>query len=216
MPDFPHYAKATAFGSTYVSAGWATHVMIQLSIAQSLIRQCMGQFTTLASFLHIGQNTNGYVSIFYHSNLGGVTPSNHHNWQHASKHRVGGSDALPLASAGGWGLLGSADFIKVNAMAASATRNQRIASKYIGDGNSTQLISIGFQPFYVKIMQSGSIGHVYDQLKGHTKTLRHHYGSTHFYPLSASFIATHANGFDVLASCNTLSVVYYFWASRRD
>jgi len=214
MGDFPDYTKQTAVATTWVSAGWATHHMVQLSLCQQYLKDAIHSFSTLASFLHVGQGGSGLVSIMYHSNLGGVLPSCHHNWHHASTHRVGASDALPLASAGGRGFLSSSDYNKISSFDASATRNDRIASKYTGNG-STFLVSIGFQPNYIKIMEAGSVGHVWDGFKGAAMVVKHQAASDHIFVNAVSYVATHANGFTAKASCCRSSIVYYFWASKE-
>lgn len=213
--DYPNRVFSSPATDTWVSAGLATLMMAQLSIAQTRLREAMFGFSTLASYLAVGQNSQGLVSNIYHSNLAGILPSNHHNQFHNSQHYSGASDALPYATAAGYGLMSAGAYNKVESIEAKSTRNDFTISTYVGSTVVSQVISVGYQPMFVKILQAGSTGSSWEWIYGANKYSKHLQGTGHQYGSALTLITSNANGFKVLGSCNVTNVVYWYWASRE-
>ena len=245
MADFPNWNPATAVASIYCSAGWVSTFQDNLSSFQTAMRDAMGTFSTLASYLHVEQATGGGFESLYHASVLGVTASQHHNKLHATSHITGASDAIPVASANTRGLMGSAQFVKLSNVVASATKNRFSLSSYTGrasavtgeyqgawqrseyqgawqaqesGGGGVQTVSLGWQPDMVIIWKTGSDSTSFEYIYGADNVIHHTLTAgtgAHSCRAAASLIQTNANGFTVKGSCNATSIAYKYWAIKE-
>jgi len=219
MPDFPAWTYSTITVSNFLSAGIVTDMMVQLSLAQTRFKEAAFSFSTLASFIKIGQSSQGFVEGLAHSAIGGVTSNQHHQQLHGSGHAVAGSDILLYASANRAGIVSAVAASKLATIESSATRHDFKVSKYTGDGAVSQLISFGWRPISIKLIMGGS-GHAYEWSPGASIAVLQSVSSGatdafndfHFWVTNA--FATHANGFIARGTCNITNVVYFFRALR--
>ena len=214
MADFPLWSKNAVASNAWVSAGWATNLMVQLSVAQAHLRSARFSFSSLASFVNVGQNTQGLADAVSHAALGNITTNAHHNKNHNASHLPGNGDPLPYGSAGGPGLISAGAFNKIQSIASNSTRNNFIVSRYTG-ASGTFLVSIGWTPLFVQLLESGSQGHSWEWIRRGHQTIKHTFASGHGFPNSSDVIMSNNNGFSVKSSCNRTGILYYFWASRE-
>lgn len=219
--NFPNWTMVTSVSDTWLSAGWMTNMMVQYSLCQQRLREAFFQFSTLASFLSIGQNASGVVSQLYHSAIGGVVPDAHHSMLHGSKHRVGATYALPMATAGGMGFASVGTLNKTNSLHGSSTRNNFLASRFTGSGTSaSQKFNLGWNPIKVDLFEAGSVGSAWRYMKGNQNVMIERMGQAnsviaHEVYRNSTLISQYGTGFVVRGSCNRSGVLYYFWTHDR-
>ncbi len=216
MADFPNWAKVTAASGTWVSAGWATNVMVQASLAQARLKEAAFTFSSLASFLNTGQGTQGYITGIHHVSIAGVSASQHHARLHAGTHLSGGDDPLPYASAGRSGLITAGAYSKINSLENRATWIRESGSSYVGATvAASQFISLGWAPLYVKLLESGSTGHQWTWITRNWRLTKHIFAADHQFRPASLFISTDVNGFWVRSSCNRNGIKYFLYAARE-
>ena len=211
----------TTVSDTWLSAGWMTNMMVQHSLLQHHLKQAAFSFSTLASFLAVGQNASGVVSQLYHSAVGGVLPDSHHSMLHASKHRVGASFALVLASTTRMGLASAGAFTKLNGIQGSATINSFTASRYTGTATGGSLtVTLGWSALKVDIFEAGSLGCAWRFAGSNAPVLQEQVGQcnsvqSHDLRVGSTVISQFASGFVVRGSCNRAGILYHYFAVRK-
>lgn len=215
--SFPVWDPATVVSSTRCSVGWVTSFQVQCSLFQAAMRDAMGNFESLASYLHVEQTTSGDLASMYHQSVAAITASSHHNKTHTTSHFLAGADLIQTAGIGKSGLMASSQFVKISNIAASATRNTFIVSSYTGDGaGGGQLINIGHRPDWVYIWPRGVNAPAFDRMYGAKYLIRHKVSTAaHVMEIASLLIATNANGFTAKGSCNTLGSVYNYWTQKE-
>ncbi len=213
MAIFPKWNAITA-SSGAGGATWANILISNIIAAQAQIASVIQTENSLNNYIRLTLDKTGKISSvgYSHEFLSNVSASQHHNRLHGSAH-VNNTDNIATASATHYGLMSPAQLSKLNNMVTGATENHVVGSVYIGNG-STLIVTLGFQPSWVKIIQASSAVYMAEYVKQFEYVFTHLNGSiySHIRITANTLVSTNTTKMFLKGNVNTNNIKYRYIA----